>query len=35
MEIDENRKFKMKNMRDVMNEDVPDERVPSNLLHCF
>ena len=35
MEIDDDRKFKMKNMRDVMNVDVPDEKVPSNLLHCF
>ena len=28
-------KWKMKNMRDVMDPGVDQENVPSNILHCF
>ena len=35
MHQDRDKNFKMKNMRDVMNEDVKLEDIPTNILHCF
>jgi len=35
MDLNRDNQFKMKNIRDVMEPDVPIEKVPSNLLHCF
>ena len=35
METNRENEFKMRPMRDLMDEDVPETKVPSNLLHCF
>jgi len=35
MELDRDKKFKMRNMRDIMDDDVPLEKVPNNMLHVF
>jgi len=35
MELNRDKEFKMVNIRDVMDEDVDAEKVPSNILHCF
>ena len=35
MDVDRDGNFKMKNMRDVMNEGVPSEKIPTNILHVF
>lgn len=35
MEVNRDNEFKMKNIRDVMDPDVPTEKHPTNLLHCF
>ena len=35
MESNREGEFTMKKMRDVMEEDVEDEKVPTNILHCF
>lgn len=35
MELNRDEKFKMKSMRDVMDPDVPADKIPTNLLHCF
>ena len=35
METNRDNEFKMKDMRDVMDEDVPADKIPTNLLHCF
>lgn len=35
MEISRENTWKMRNMKDVMEDDVPPEKVPTNLLHCF
>ena len=35
METNRDGAFKMKNMKDIMDEGVPEDKVPTNLLHCF
>ena len=35
MELNRDKDFKMTNLRDVMDEDVDPDKIPSNLLHCF
>jgi len=35
MEANKEGEFTMKKMKDVMDEDVEDDKVPTNLLHCF
>ena len=35
MDLDRDGNFKMKNMRDVVNEGVPAEKIPTNILHVF
>jgi len=35
MDLNRDQEFKMKNMRDVMDEEVPPDKVPTNILHCF
>jgi hypothetical protein len=35
MDVDRDGKWKMKKLCDVMDEGVPKEKVPNNLLHCF
>ena len=35
MDLNRDGEFKMKNMNDVMDENVPSDKVPSNILHCF
>jgi len=35
MELNRDKEFKMVNIRDVMDEGVDADKVPSNILHCF
>lgn len=35
METNRDNEFKMKNMRDVMDESIEADKVPTNILHCF
>lgn len=35
METNRDNEFKMKDMRDIMDEGVPTDKIPTNLLHCF
>lgn len=35
MDLDRDKNFKMRNLRDIMDDDVPLEKVPNNMLHVF
>ena len=35
MELGREHEFKMKNIKDIMEPEVPADKIPSNLLHCF
>ena len=35
MDVDKNKNYAMKKMEDVMDEEVPEEQTPNNILHCF
>jgi hypothetical protein len=35
MEQGRDKQFKMKDMRDIMDDDVDPSDVPGNVLHCF
>lgn len=35
MELNRDKEFKMSNMRDIMDEGIPQDKIPTNMLHCF
>ena len=35
MELNRDKDFKMTNMRDIMDDGVDPDKIPTNMLHCF